>query len=122
MNSNIRQVLKLAISLVLYGLLSGCMGVAPPKIDCSAEDSIGITFYGRSGRVTSGLKQRDSQYAEALRLISEHCDGRYIETHREGFDFSSNVWAVCLQEDGSSPVSPSCKYVAPDIFGFDQED
>lgn len=121
-NSNIRQILKLTISLVLYGLLSGCMGVTPPKIDCTAEDSIGLTYYGRGGRITSGPKQRDTQYAEALRLISEHCDGRYIETHRGGFDFSSYVWAVCLQEDGTSPVSPSCMYVAPDIAGFDQED
>jgi hypothetical protein len=121
-NSSFRHVLKLTISLALYGLLSGCVGVTPPRIDCTAEDSIGLTYYGRPGRVTSGPKQRDTQYAEALRLISEHCDGRYIETHRGGFDFSSNVWAVCLQEDGSSPVSPSCMYVAPDIVGFDQED
>ena len=122
MNSNNLQILKLTISLVLYSLLSGCVGVAPPKIDCSAEDSIGITFYGRGGKVTSGPTQRDLQYAEALRLVSEHCDGRYIETSHGGFDFSSYVWAVCIQEDGSSPVSPSCKYVAPNIVGFDQED
>jgi hypothetical protein len=117
-NSHIRQIMKLTISLVLFGLLSGCMGGTPPKIDCTAEDSIGLTFYGRPGRVTPGRTQRDIQYDEALRLISEHCVGGYIETHRGGAEFSSYVYAVCLQEDGSSPVSPSCKYVAPDLTGF----
>jgi len=118
----IRRILKLTISLVLCALLSGCMGVSPPKIECTAEDSIGLTFYGRPGRVTPGPKQRDTQYVEALRLISEHCIRGYIETHRGGAEFLSYVYAVCLQEDGSSPVSPSCTYVAPDIVGFDQED
>ena len=109
------------LCLVLLGILSGCMGVTPPKIDCTAEDSIGLIYYG-GGTLMPGPTQRTTQYAEALRLISEHCDGRYIETHRGGYDFSSYVYAVCLQEDGSSPVSPSCMYVAPDIVGFDQED
>ena len=123
--SNIRQILKLTISLVLFGLLSGCgaigsaalsgalMGAAwapdrpplPPEILCTAEDSIGLQYANAEG---------DTQHEEAMQLISEHCVDGNIETYRKDTISMSYVFAACLQADGSPPVLQTCKYVAPD--------
>ena len=124
MTSNSRQLLKLTISLVLFGLLYGCgaigsaalsgalMGAAwapdrpplPPKILCAAEDSIGVRYSNLEGR---------KQHAEARQMISEHCVDGYSETFREDTIFTGVVFAMCLQADGAPAVSPKCTYVGP---------
>ena len=133
--SNIRQILKLTISLVLLGLLSGCFaaevallavtfapvipapggGYQSLKIHCTAEDSIGLR-YANVGD--------DTQHEEAMQLISEHCVDGNIETYRNDTASISWVFAACLQADGNPPVSQTCKYVGPEPnpTGFGQED
>jgi hypothetical protein len=129
MTSTIRQILKLTISLVLFGLLSGCgaiggaalsgalMGAAwapdrspsPPTILCTAEDSMGLKYYSRTPH---------------MHLIYDNCAMGYVETYRADYLISSIVYVSCLQADGSPAVSPSCKYVAPEQnpVGFGHED
>ena len=133
-DSPIRQIMKLTISLVLLGLLSGCgalggaaltgalMGSSfgspqpqPTKILCTAEDSIGLRYYNMEGY---------TQHDEAMQIISEHCVDGHIETYRKDSISLSTVYATCLQPDGSLPVIQSCKYVAPDPSptGFTESD
>ena len=133
--STIRQILKLTISLVLLGLLSGCgalggaalTGVlmggsmapnrppSPPKILCTAEDSIGLRYW---------TVEANTQHDEAMQIVLDHCGGAYVETRRVSSAMYSTVFIMCLQEDGSPPISPSCKYVESeqDPVGFGQED
>ena len=111
MNSNIRQVLKLTISLVLYGLLSGCMlvevlpglGIVPtsqpdpepwrkgknhyePIILKSDKDMIRIKYL--SAGASAGHEQ-------VTQLMSEHCHGAYIETSRVELRGYDTVEAEC---------------------------
>lgn len=90
---------------VIGGMASGVYSPKPrpPKIFCSAEDSLGLT-YGTAGSSAS----RD----EAMQLISEHCASGHVETHRAYYSTVSEVFVACLQADGSPPQSPSCNYVA----------
>lgn len=132
--SAIRQIMKLTISLVLLGLLSGCgalggaalagalMGGSfgspkpqPTKILCTAEDSIGLRYW---------TVEPNPQHDEAMQIVLEHCGGEYVVTRRVSSATYSTVYTMCLQEDGSPPVSPSCKYVDPEQnpVGFGQED
>jgi len=132
MTSTIRQILKLTIRLVLFGLLSGCGGLggaallgvmagssfsspAPLKILCTAEDSIGLS-YRRA--------EPNSQHDEAMQIVADHCGGEYVETKRVDTASYSTVYSMCIRADGSPPVSQSCKYVPPepDPVGFGQED
>ena len=124
MNSNIRQVLKLTISLVLYGLLSGCLvanvlllvGSLPTGsgdysslsgVLCTTEDSIGVKY------------QPNVQHDEAMQVITEHCGGGYVETKRVEYADSRIVYATCLRADGSPAVSQPC--VDPDEQDADEQ-
>ena len=136
MNPNIRQVLKLAISLVLLGLLSGCLvaqGVllvgdlarlpgsgsydysSLSGVLCTTEDSIGVKYH---------TAEPNDQHDEVMQFITEHCGGGYVETKRVEYADSRIVYATCLRADGNPPVSQTCKYVAPEPnpTGFGQED
>jgi hypothetical protein len=61
---------------------------------------------------------------EAVRLISEHCEGGYVETHRQEYGKYRKIYIACLQADGSPPQSSSCIYVPPeeDPVGFGNYD
>ena len=132
--SNIRQIMKLTISLVLLGLLSGCGAIGgaalagvmmggsfgsprpqPTKILCTAEDSMGLRYW---------REEPNTQHDEAMQIVLEHCGGEYVETKRVNTTSYSTVYTMCLQEDGSPPVSSSCKYVESEQnpVGFGQED
>ena len=135
MNPNIRQVLKLTISLVLLGLLSGCVAAQTALLVgdlarlpgsgsydysslsgvlCTTEDSIGVKYHTAEPNV---------QHDEAMQLITEHCVSGYVETKRVEYTDSRIVYATCLQADGSPAVSQPCMYVEPpDPVGFGQED
>ena len=125
--------MKLTISLVLLGLLSGCGAIGgaalagvtmggsfgsprpqPTKILCTAEDSMGLRYW----------RVAPNQHDEAMQIVLEHCGGEYVETKRVNSTSYSTVYTMCLQEDGSPPVSPSCKYVESEQnpVGFGQED
>ena len=126
-NSNSRQVLKLTISLVLLGLLSGCFAAdvafllvslplpgsgdisSLPKVLCTTEDSIGVKY------------QPNDQNDEAMQLITEHCVGGYVETKRVEYAVSRSVYATCLQADGSPAVSQPCEFDADEQVGFSEE-
>ena len=127
--SNIRQILKLTISLVLLGLLSGCSGIdgpvmsipvgpyrdrivwlhSPPQILCAAEDSIGVRYH-------------TVRYDEAMQAITEHCVDGWVETKLVAYASTRIVYATCLQADGSPTVSQPCEYVGDDEqVGFSEE-
>ena len=130
MNPNIRQVLKLTISLVLLGLLSGCFAaqvallvVSLPGpgggdisslsgVLCTTEDSIGVKYHTAEPNV---------QHDEAMQLITEHCVGGYVETKRVEYADSCTVYATCLQADGSPAVSQPCEFDADEQVGFGEE-
>ena len=131
--SNIRQVLKLTISLVLYGLLSGCFAAEAvflvgdlarlpgsgsydysslSGVLCTTEDSIGVKYHTVGPNV---------QHDEAMQVITEHCGGGYVETKRVEYADSRIVYASCLQADGSPAVSQPCEFVADEQVGFGEE-
>jgi hypothetical protein len=123
-------VLKLASSLVLCGLLSGCVvaqvaflvGSLPssssgdisslPKVLCTTEDSIGVKYHTAEPNV-----QRD----EAMLFITEHCVNGYVETKRVEYADSRAVYATCLSADGSPAVSQPCEFNADEQVGFGEE-
>jgi len=129
-NPNIRQILKLTISLVLLGLLSGCLvaqiallaGSLPgpgsgdisslPKVLCTTEDSIGVKYHTAEPNV---------QHDEAMQLITEHCVGGYVETKRVEYADSRIVYATCLRADGSPAVLQPCEFDADEQVGFGEE-
>jgi hypothetical protein len=129
--SNIRQVLKLTISLVLQGLLSGCFAAqaallvvslpGPGSGDisslsgvlCTTEDSIGVKYHTAEPNV---------QHDEAMQLITEHCVGGYVETKRVEYVGSRTVYATCLQADGSLAVTQPCEFDADEQVGFGESD
>lgn len=129
-NPNIRQVLKLTISLVLLGLLSGCfvaqvalLVVSLPGpgggdisslsgVLCTTEDSIGVKYHTAEPNV---------QHDEAMQLITEHCVGGYVETKRVEYADSRTVYATCLRADGSPAVSQPCEFDADEQVGFGEE-
>ena len=131
MASNIRQILKLTISLVLLGLLSGCFAVQAglalgswpgPGSDydyyiqslsgvlCTTEDSIGVKY------------QPNVQHDGAMQAITEHCVDGWVETKRVEYADSRTVYATCLRADGSPAVSQPCEYIDDDEqVGFGEE-
>ena len=129
-NSNIRQVLKLTINLVLLGLLSGCfatqvallVGSLPGSgsgdisslsgVLCTTEDSIGVKYH---------TTEPNDQHDEAMQLITEHCVGGYVETKRVEYAGSRTVYATCLHVDGSPAVSRPCEFDAGEQVGFGEE-
>jgi len=128
-SSIILQVLKLTISLVLYGLLSGCFAAdtvflvgdlarlpgsgsydysSLSGVLCTTEDSIGVKYH-------------TVQHDEAMQVITEHCVNGYVETKRVEQAESRTVYATCLQADGSLAVSQPCETNADEQVGFGEE-
>ena len=131
MNSIILQVLKLTISILLLGLLSGCSGingpvmsipakwVGPlrdnfawlhlhPQILCAAEDSIGVAYHA-------------TRYDEAKQAITEHCVNGWVETKLVTQHYDRIIYAACLKADGAPAVSQPCESDAPEQIGFGEE-
>lgn len=107
MNSNIRQTLKLTISLVLYGLLSGC-GVPFVPISFSDPDPPDSHRTGKnhyepviltSNKDMIQIKYlsvgSNAEHEQVTQLISDHCDGAYIETSRVELRGYDTVEAEC---------------------------
>lgn len=130
MTTNWSQVLKLTISLVLLGLLSGCFAaqvvgllVSLPGgsrsdssslsgVLCTTEDSIGVKYHTAEPNV---------QHDEAMQVIAEHCVNGYVETRRVEYADSRAVYATCLRADGSPNVSQPCEFDAEELVGFSEE-
>jgi len=136
--SDIHKVIKLLTGSVLLGLLSGCSGMfgvgdailmgssvgswggdstpPPPEVLCTTEDSIGVGYYFEANSANEV-----AQHNEAMRLISEHCAGEYIEVKRVNRGFIwRGVYAICLNADGSPADSQHCEY--EEVIGFGLED
>jgi hypothetical protein len=136
-NSDIRQVLKLTISLVLLGLLSGCFAAETvflvgdlarlpgsgsydysslSGVLCTTKDSIGVKYKTAEPNV---------QHDEAMQVITEHCVNGYVETKRVEYADSRIVYATCLRADGSPAVSQPCvdsdEQDADEQVGFGEE-
>ena len=114
MNPNIRHLLKLTISLVLYGLLSGCsvldvviFAPSPPPdpepwrtgknqyepiILASNEDMIRIKY------LSTGP---NAEHEQVTQLISDHCRDAYIETSRVELRGYTTVDAECTHGTAS---------------------
>ena len=109
-NPNIRQILKLTISLVLYGLLSGC-GVLLPLEDLYREAKLDSPELYRTGKnqyepiILMSNKDMiqikylsvgpNAEHEQVTQLISDHCDGAYIETSRVELRGYDTVEAEC---------------------------
>ena len=111
-----------AIFSVVDGIsLLGGIGALPlnttshPKILCTDEHSIGVSYQ---------TEDSNNRHDEAMQLISEHCVRGYIEVNREPYYASSvNVYAMCLQGDGSPSDSQPCEYdKADENVGFGTTD
>ena len=77
----------------------------PADVLCSSDDSIELKYY---------VKGSDFAKEKASRLIYEHCGSGYEVIHHVKFVTSGEIFAACLQDDGSLPSSFSCEYVAPE--------
>ena len=130
MNPNIRQILKLTISLVLYGLLSGCVYVAALTVAELAGQAVGeaVGEAVETAVIAAATKPRDpyshrtgknhyepviltsnedmvsikylnvgpnAEHEQVTQLISDHCDGAYIETSRVELRGYTTVDAEC---------------------------
>ena len=102
MTSAIRQILKLTISLVLLGLLSGCVYIPLPSPDQYARqsktnhyDPIVLTSNEDMIRIKYLSVGPNAQHDEVLKLIADHCDDSYIETSREDVQGWVTVEAEC---------------------------
>ena len=113
---NNHQVLKLTISLVLFGVLSSCefiplaataIAVVPtpssepgtpqpnhfkPEVLTSNEDMIVIKYRSVGPNV---------EHERALQLISDHCNDSYIETSRKELSGWITIEADCSHGDDS---------------------
>ena len=133
MASNSRQILKLTISLVLYGLLSSCVAAETaflvgdlarlPRsgsydysslsgVLCTTEDSIGVKYH---------TAKPNDQHDEVMQVITEHCGGGYVETKRVEYADSRIVYVSCFRADGSLAVSQPCEFDADEQVGFGEE-
>lgn len=119
-NPNIRQVLKLTISLVLLGLLSGCSASVPSGIvevihlstmDLDPEDShrtgknhyepVILTSNEDMIRIKYLSIGPNAEHEQVKQLMSDHCHGAYIETSRVELRGYDTVEAECTHD----PVS-----------------
>ena len=97
MNSNIRQILKLTTSLVLYGLLSGCsigdvvyVAMIPPPDEGPYSHRTGKNHYKpvilTSNEDMIRIKYLsvgpNAEHEQVTQLISDRCHGAYTETSR----------------------------------------
>ena len=97
LNPHIPQILKLTISLVLYGLLSGCVvNVLAPLEDLYGGAKLDSPELYRTGKnhydpvILMSNKDMirikylsvgpNAEHEQVTQLISEHCHGTYIET------------------------------------------
>ena len=129
-NSNIRQVLKLTTSLVLLGLLSGCVYVAVLTAAELAGQAVGqaVGEAVETAVIASATKPRDpyshrtgknhyepviltsnedmisikylnvgpnAEHEQVKQLMSEHCNGAYVETSRVELRGYDTVEAEC---------------------------
>lgn len=103
------QVALLVVSLPgsSSGDISSLSGVL-----CTNEDSIGVKYH---------TAEPNDQHDEAMRLITEHCVGGYVETKRVEYADSHTVYATCLEADGSPAVSQPCEFDADEQVGFGEE-
>ena len=106
-NSNILQILKLTFSLVLYVLLSGCEIVTVAMIPSPDADPnshrTGKNYYEpvilTSNEDMVRIKYLNvgpnAEHEQVTQLISDHCDGAYIETNRVVLRGYTTVDAEC---------------------------
>ena len=112
-NPNIRQILKLTISLVLYGLLSGC-GVPFVPISFSDPDPPDSHRTGKNHYEPVILTSNEdmvrikylsvgpnAEHEQVKQLMFDHCHGAYIETSRVELRGYDTVEAECAHD----PVS-----------------
>jgi hypothetical protein len=104
-----------AVSGALTGASLSSNDPIPSDVLCSSDDSIEIKYYVRGS---------DFAKERATKLIFEHCGGDYEVIHHVNFISSGEIFAACLQDDGSLPSSFSCEYVAPESapVGFGNTD
>ena len=117
MNPNIRQVLKLTISLVLPGLLSGCsivdvvnVAMIPPPDEGPYSHRTGKNHYKpvilTSNEDMIRIKNLsvgpNAEHEQVKQLMSEHCHGAYIETSRVELRGYDTVEAECTHDIISS--------------------
>ena len=70
MNPNIHQILKLTISLVLYGLLSGCAFVGILAVETASYAAAQVAGEALDAAViTAATKPRDNSHIEQERII-----------------------------------------------------
>ena len=110
MNPNIRQILKLTISLVLLGLLSGCGVLANMAADASYAiytatqknyEPIIMTSSENKIKIKYRSVGSKAEHEQVKQLMSEHCNGAYVETSRTELGGYDTVEAECTHD----PVS-----------------
>ena len=122
MNPNIRQILKLTISLVLLGLLSGCIGyglegVLFPLEDLAQEAKLDSPELYRTGKnhyepvILMSNKDMiqikylsvgpNAEHEQVKQLMFDHCHGVYIETRRVELRGYDTVEAECTHDTES---------------------
>ena len=115
MNPNIRQILKLTISLVLYGLLSGCFVLANMAADASyaiytatQKDYEPIIMTSSENKIKIKYRSVGSkaEHEQVKQLMSDHCHGAYIETSRVELRGYDTVEAECTHGTESLPSLP----------------
>ena len=121
-NPTIRQILKLTISLVLLGLLSGCIGyglegVLFPLEDLYWEAKLDSPELYRTGKnhyepviLTSNEDMvrikylsvgPNAEHEQVKQLMFDHCHGAYIETSRVELRGYDTVEAECTHDTES---------------------
>lgn len=109
MNSDNHQVLKLIISLVLLGLLSGCI-----LANVAADAAYAVSRATQKNRATQNsyepiimtsnenkirIKYRSvgskAEHEQVKQLMSEHCNGAYVETSQTELKGYDTVEAEC---------------------------
>jgi len=122
-NPNTRQILKLTISLVLYGLLSGCIGLGLegvffPLDDIAREAKLDSPELYRTGknhyepvilasnedmvRIKYLSVGPNAEHEQVKQLMFDHCHGAYIETSRVELRGYDTVEAECTHDAISS--------------------
>ena len=110
MNPNIRQILKLTISLVLLGLLSGCsildvveVAMIPPPDAGPYSHRTGKNYYEPEILTSNEDMIRikylsvgpNAEHEQVSQLMSDHCHDAYIETSRMELRGLTTVDAEC---------------------------
>lgn len=113
---SVMDTLLLAGSLPIGGVPRDTM--SPPKILCANEASIGVGYYFEVYTDNEVIQRNES-----MRLISEHCSRKFIESKRVSLEGNwHGIFAICLQADGSPSASQPCEYDPAETVGFGQSD